>query len=72
MHLPDGTGNMLHAAHGWPNEQAVDDMDFGVLAPDRRAEVLGNGLGAVLDAGGVQDELENDPDGIGKAGRGIV
>ena len=51
--------------------EAVDDMHFSVLAFDCGAEVNSDGLGTFLAGGRMQERSEDDPNRIGKSGRGI-
>jgi hypothetical protein len=51
--------------------ETIDDVDFGVFAPDCGTEMNGNGLGALLAGGRMQQRSEDDANRIGESRRGI-
>ncbi len=64
MHPPDDRCNAAQGVHGRLQDKPVDDVDLGVLSPDRRPEVPGHRLRTVFNSSRPEQDLENDPNRV--------
>ena len=71
MHPPGDLREIAQDGDRRLENEAIDDVDFGVFAPDCGTEMNGNGLGALLAGGRMQQRSEDDANRIGESRRGI-